>query len=383
MKKINSLLVITLLLTGCSKPVKDDPETIKRPVEEPVVEEETIPEVHSMSLLAVGDNLIHGAIYYYNNYNGTYYFNDIYENTNYMTQNADFSFINFETICGGTELGLSSYPMFNGPYEVIDGVASAGFDWLSGSSNHTMDRGEQGILNELNYIHSHYPEITITGIHDSWDDYNALKVVEVNGIKLGLLDYTYGLNGLELPEGKEYLVDLIDQNKIINDIYRLNEVSDIQLVSMHWGTEYSMGVNEQQKQLAQAMVNAGADIIIGAHPHVIEPMEYLYGSDGHQAIVYYSLGNFLSAQDEVERMLGGMASMQLSYYPQTKTLVFDEAKFIPTVNHMEGHFSFFRTYLLKDYTNELAAKHTLEGVSVERFKQLVDSVSNPEIPVEY
>ena len=273
MKLVKYVLILLLVITtGCnSKEIDDDPETILKEPEviEGIVEENVPEEVHTMSMIAVGDNLIHGAVYYYNNYNGTYYFNDIYENTNYLTQEADFAFINFETICGGTELGLSSYPMFNGPYEVIDGVASAGFDWLSGSSNHTMDRGEQGILNELNYIHTNYPDITITGIHDSLEDYQSLKVVEVNGIKVGLLDYTYGLNGIELPAGKEYLVDQIDETKILNDLHRLNEVSDIQLVSMHWGTEYSMDVNEEQKHLAQAMVDAGADIIIGTHPHVI------------------------------------------------------------------------------------------------------------------
>ena len=132
----------------------------------PVVKSEEKDDIRDVSFVAVGDNLIHGAIFYYNaKGDGTYDFKDIYEHTNRYTRKADIAYINQETICGGTELGLSHYPSFNGPYEVLDAVADAGFDWMAASSNHTLDAGVQGILNQLAYMKEHHPDIRVTGSH--------------------------------------------------------------------------------------------------------------------------------------------------------------------------------------------------------------------------
>lgn len=344
-------------------------------------------EIYQASFLAVGDNIIHSTIYRYNQQSdGSYDFKDVYQYTKELTESADFSYINMETICAGVEYELSNYPQFNGPVEVIDAVADAGFDWLSASSNHSYDRREKGILAQLKYTRSHHPELIMTGLHDSYEDSQQCQVVDVKGIKVGLLSYTYGLNGFTLPEGKEYLVDLIDKDKMKADMERIKEVSDIQMVSMHWGIEYQFEPTETQKELAQYLSDLGADVIIGTHPHVIQPVEYLTGKDGNQTLVMYSLGNFLSAQDENRCMLGGMMTWNIEFNKTQNVITIKDVKFLPTVTQIEGRYQVHRTYALKDWNDELGQKHTLStryGQTVTRqyFIDLVHDVIGDEIEI--
>ena len=184
------------------------------------------------------------------------------------------------------------------------------------------------------------------------------------------------------------MIDLIDKDKIRSDVEKLKKVSDVQIVSMHWGTEYSFEPNEEQKELAQLLSDLGVDVIIGEHPHVIQPMDYVTGKDGNKTLVIYSLGNFLSAQDDHENMLGGMARWTLSYNKANGDISFKNVEFLPTVTHIEGNFSFFRTYALKDYTNELAARHTLttqyqQDNTREYYISLTNKVMNDKVKIVY
>lgn len=382
MKKLVSICMALLLLSACTSTTEKQVEKKKATVNKK-------DEIVDVNFTAVGDNLIHGAIYYYNNNgDGTYNFTDIYEHTNAYTQAADIAYINQETICGGTELGLSTYPSFNGPYDVLDAVNSAGFDWVAASSNHTLDAGIQGILNQLNYLKENYPDIKVTGSHRTKEESQQTQVIERNGIKIGILGYTYGLNGYQIPEGKEYMIDLIDKDKIKNDVEKLKKVSDVQAVSMHWGTEYSFVPNEEQEDLAQFLSDLGVDVIIGEHPHVIQPMDYVTGKNGNKTLVIYSLGNFLSAQDDHDNMLGGMAQFTISYNKTTKEVTFKDVAFLPTITYISGNFEHYRTYVLKDYTNDLAATHTLttmygQDMTREYFINKVNEVMNDKIKIIY
>lgn len=387
MKKLWILCSCLFIICGCSATEEEKPADTKK--EDTAVVSEQKDDIREVTFTAVGDNLIHGAIYYYNNNgDGTYNFKDIYENTNKYTQTADIAYINQETICGGTELGLSTYPSFNGPYDVLDAVNDAGFDWIAASSNHSLDAGIQGILNQLNYLKKNYPDIKVTGSHRTKEESLQTQVIERNGVKIGILGYTYGLNGYQIPEGKEYMIDLIDKQKIQSDVEKLKKVSDVQAVSMHWGTEYSFEPNEEQKDLAQFLCDLGVDVIIGEHPHVIQPMDYVTGKDGNKTLVIYSLGNFLSAQDDHENMLGGMARFTLSYNAATKDVSFRDVEFLPTVTYIGGNFEHYRTYALKDYTDELAAQHTLtiqknQDMTRDYFIKLTKSVMNDKIKLVY
>ena len=353
-------LMVALLLSGCQRSVQPKQE----PIEEEVVEAD-----QKVRFLAVGDNLIHGLIYASGAQpDGTYQFDSMYARTADTIAAADIAYINQETICGGTELGLQSYPTFNSPYEILDSVAAAGFDWISTSSNHSMDVGEEGILSQLSHLEE-LPQLIQTGTNASADEAKEYKVIEKNGVKIGLLSYTYGLNGFALPDGKEYLVNLIDEDRIREDMKALNQISDVQVVSMHWGVEYQFEENEEQRALAQLLSDEGADVIIGTHPHVLQPMEVLKGEEGNETLVMYSLGNFVSAQDVNSRMLGGMAKWTLVYHPSDKSVSFKNICFEPTVMYFDPSGTDVQVYPLSEYTDDTGASHYLSAYGQDMSKQ--------------
>ena len=344
-----------------------------------------VPEIKTATFAAVGDNLIHLTVYLTHRLaDGSYNFDDVYAPVAPYIKEVDVAYINQETVCGGSELGLSDYPCFNSPHEILDAVDKAGFDWLNTASNHTFDVGEAGILSQLDYLQK-LDGLIQTGTQASQEDAETATVIEVNDIKLGLASYTYGLNGFVTPAGKEYLVNLIDRDKIKADIEKLNQLSDVQMVSMHWGTEYSHEPNAEQTELAQFLSDLGVDVIVGAHPHVVEPTTFITGAQGNKTLVIYSLGNFLSAQDEPPRMLGEMARWSISFNPSNKEVTFDNIEILPTVTQIYPGYSGFAVYLLKDYTDELASQHMLasRGLSRSYLIDLAQNVFGDEFPVIY
>ena len=347
-----SILIKSILTT----PEKE--EEIIPTITPTAIPEVIVEEPKSFTFIGVGDNLYHGALYYRQRMAGNgYNFDTYYDGTREYSENADLAYINMETICNGDEhYELSSYPLFNGPKEVIDAVYNAGFDWWSISSNHSLDTGVNGLLEQLNTIHEKYPDIITTGSHTSLEDKNTPIVKEINGIKVGFLGYTYGLNGLIVPEDKEWLVSMINKDQMKIDMEALSKVSDIQMVAMHWGVEYSTSISEEQKDLTKYLNELGAEVIIGTHPHVIEPAE-IYHGENQDTLVYYSLGNYTSAQDAAPRMVGGMASFTVNYDPNTFETSFTDVKFIPTVTWFDGGFNDWKTYTLADYNNDLYATH--------------------------
>lgn len=338
--------------------------------------------------MAVGDNLIHGAIYYDSWVrHGEYTFDEIYEPIKDYVQSKDVAYINQETILGGTQLGLSHYPQFNSPQEIGDALVNAGFDWIASCSNHSMDQYEPGIIECLNYW-DQYPEIVTTGLNRSQQEADEDKFIERNGITFGVLGYTYGTNGIPLPEGKEYLVDHYSVEQLTEDVNRIKEKCDAVLVSMHWGYEYHTVPNEEQLAFAQLCADLGVTVVIGEHPHVIQPMEWVEGKEGNQTLVIYSLGNFLSAQDSAINMLGGCASFDIRKSGETGEVTVENVEFLPTITHFETNFSKFKTYLLKDYTEELASQHGLnfyEGEKITRqyFIDLTEEIMSDTFDITY
>ncbi len=331
----------------------------------------------SFTFVGVGDNLYHEAMYWYQNQkNGYYDFDSYYEMTNKYTQNADLAYINFETLCIGEEYELSGYPTFNGPKEILSSVNKAGFDWWSLSSNHSLDRGAEGLLAQIDLIRDKYPNVITTGSHSSRKDKKRTLVKEINGIKVGFLGYTYGLNGFNLPEDKPWLVDLIDKKQMKKDMEALSKVSDVQMVSMHWGNEYQTEPTKEQEDLANYLNELGAEVVIGSHPHVIEPAKIIKGKK-QDTLVYYSLGNYTSAQDMDITMVGGMASFTLNYDSKTKTTSFTDTKFIPLITWFDVGYNTWKTYSIEDYNDSLAQTHNLASeydLSKEWVQQFVQSV---------
>ena len=263
---------------------------------------------YSLKLFMVGDALIHSGVYMdAEKPDGTYDFKPMLANLKPIISKYDLAYYNQETILGGKELGYSSYPMFNSPDEVGDAFIDAGFDLVSLATNHTMDKREIGVLNSVKYWKSKKNVVT-SGQWDSWDERNKVRIYEKNNIKYAFFSYTTWTNGLNPPVGKEYLTNIYSDDKAKEDIEKVRDKVDVVLVAMHWGTEYSLGVSYDQEKIANYLSELGVDVIIGAHPHVVEPVEFI--NDG-KTFVIYSLGNFISDQDGTERLTGLMSEITI------------------------------------------------------------------------
>ena len=261
----------------------------------------------SISLIMAGDNLINDKLYNAaKKGDGSYDFKSMYSYIKDIVKNYDLAYYNQETILGGSEIGVSSYPAFNSPYEVGDATIDTGFNLVSLATNHTLDRGEKAIINSLNYWNNKSNVLT-SGSYLSNNDRNKVNIKEVNNITYTMLNYTYGTNGIKVPEGKEYLVNIWPctgnnpdndtkyqeyKEVVKKDILRVRDKVDLLIVAMHFGVEYTHVPTKYQIDMAEFLSSLGVDIIIGTHPHVIMPITYI-----NDTLVIYSLGNFLSAQD--------------------------------------------------------------------------------------
>jgi len=342
-------------------------------------------EDKEVSLIMAGDNLLHmPLIKNAETENGTYNFDSLYEDLLPYFKNADISVIVQETVLGGESLGYSGYPMFNSPQQVGDAIKNAGFDVVLHATNHTLDRGSKGVENTLEYWKTH-PEITVLGINESFEKQDEIHYIAKNGIKFALLNYTDSTNGIPLPSGKEYLVNVVDEEKIIKDLTIAEANADFTIVFMHWGVEYSFTESTSQSRLAELMCENGADLIMGSHPHVIEPVKWIESQNGNKALVFYSLGNYVSRQKEVENLLGILGGVTICREDDKKAYI-KQATVIPTVTHYNFNSRGFKVYPLKQYTDELASAHGVSQfdgkVSVERFENIFYSVFKDSDTVE-
>ncbi len=315
----------------------------------------------SVNLIAVGDMLLHGGIH--NSAlqaDGSYNYAHVFEHTKDRIAAADIAVANQEVILGGVELGVSSYPQFNSPQDFGDALVDAGFDVILHASNHTMDKDTVAVLNTIHFWKEKHPDITFLGINENQEERDTIRIVEKDGIKIAMLNYTYGLNGFSLPSGKPYLVNLMDEahkTEIAEDLKKAREEADFVIVYPHWGTEYVLEATDEQKQWAQFFADNGADLIIGTHPHVVEPVEWITASDGRQTLVYYSLGNYISIQYYNYSMLGGFAEVTITK-DSSGTYISDyDMDFL--VTHYTAGRTEMTTYFLSDYTDELASRHAI------------------------
>lgn len=347
-----------------SEPVTEESGEV---VESTVIPEE--PEEKKIQLMMVGDNLLHmGIINTGKQADGTYNYDFLFNGIQDFLAEAEIKMINQETIFGGNQLGFSGYPMFNSPTEVGDAIVKAGFNVVLHSSNHAADKGIDGLLHNVNYW-KQYPEMTVLGIHEK--DESAIKVINIEGIDFAILNYTYSTNTEILPEAVRGNVDMLckyDETgrlsftelnpQVLTDIAAAKEMADVVVVCPHWGREYTTVPSVYQENFAKQMTEAGADIIIGTHPHVIQPMEWITADNGNQALCYYSLGNYVSTQKQALCMLEAMAWITFTIVEDEITIDVENTGVLPLVCHYTANPVRLKdVYLLEDYTEEQAAAH--------------------------
>jgi len=281
----------------------------------------------SATLAAVGDILIHDTVYLDAKTKKGYDFKPMFEPIKKYIEKADIAFANQESLTAGKELQLSGYPTFNGPKTVADAVKWVGFDIVNMANNHTLDRGEAGVKKSINY----WENLGIEYIGANLSPQSKrVKILKRDNIKFGFLGYTYGTNGIPTPEGKDYLVNRIDIDQITKDIKKAKQRSDLVVVSLHFGTQYQTKPNYNQQKITKQLSQAGADIILGHHPHVLQPIRWIKNKDNEKTLVAYSLGNFLSGQIGTKRNIGGILKLKAVKNKKTNQTKIKKVDFIPT-----------------------------------------------------
>lgn len=348
-------------------------ESVSEP--ESVSESEPFPE-YDITLMAVGDNLMHmGVVYTGKQQDGSFDYSFLYKGISEFLENADIKIINQETILGGNERGFSGYPYFNSPTEVGDAIAQSGFNVVLHASNHAADQGTEGLIACADFWDK-YPDVLMTGIYADKEKVGEIPLLTIDGITFSILNYTYGPNMEILPKSLEGHLNLLcdyDSNtnqmdfttlnpNVLTDIQKSKELANVVIVCPHWGTEYVTQPSSYQQEFAMQMTEAGADLIIGTHPHVVQQVEWITAENGNRALCFYSLGNYVSTQKDGISMLEALAWVTFHVDENGITISEDKTGAIPLVCHYTSNpVRLQNIYLLEDYTAELAASHGIHS----------------------
>lgn len=392
MKRIICLaisVILTITLCSCENSNKEDetafvmetfPETTEATTEPP----ENIPEDSIVHIVAAGDNLIHSSIYNQakrRSQDDGYDFDFAYKHIEPLIEGCDIGILNQETIIANDMLEPSDYPRFNSPTQVGDKMISLGFNAFCHANNHILDRGEEGLLYTLDYWDS--TNQLVYGAYRNEQELQNIKTKTINGIKFSFLGFTDHTNGLYLPQDSDaVIVDTEETDKMKQLIQKANSTSDVVIVSVHWGNEYWNEVTDIQKNLARDFTNWGADIILGTHPHAVQTMEYIDNIEGKQAFVAYSLGNFISAMDKANTMVGLVLDLDVVRNGQSGDISIENVKAKPVITHYGYNYSNIEVYPYYEYNDDLASKHGLN--SKEEFSmEVIDNILNTYIPKEF
>ncbi len=367
--------------------------TVEFPTE-PTTEDPALQEA-SVHFLAVGDNLVQKRVYQSAQAHAAdgeeYNFNYCYRSVADKVAAADIAYINQETIMANDEYEISGSNFnFNSPTAVGDELVDLGFDVICMANNHALDKGTGGLSATLDYWDGKLSEadsLRVIGCYRDYQDMCDYRISEVNGMTIGYLAYTEHINGYSLPSDSEMEIPLTSQTDLIEEqIKELDGMVDAVIVSAHWGLEDTHTVSDAVKELAADMIEWGADVIIGTHSHTLQTMEYVTRSDGTQGFVFYSLGNFISAQTDSFNMVGGMAEFDLKRADGAVTV--ENVTVTPVITHYDdGSLSNLRVYPYYQYTDDLVAGHGLPyspwGTAKTWSWSVIDQIITANVPEEY
>lgn len=296
--------------------------------------EVSVPEdsVLTVTLCFTGDLMCHSTQFNYANVGAdTFDFTGVYTEVKTFLSESDFTVGNLETVVAGKNKGYSGYPYFNAPDDFIYALKDAGFDLLITANNHALDQGWDGVKRTIEIINDN--QLYQTGTFVSKEDRDSVRIFEINSITIAFLAYSENTNGLPIPKGKDFAINLIDEELMKNDIVKAREKNvDVVLVHLHFGREYLREPDDYQKQIVNKIIEYGADIIIGGHPHVIQPVNFFKTNNAEldSGFVAYSLGNFVSNQRWRYSDAGLILNIQISKNILTDSIYIREVNYLPT-----------------------------------------------------
>ena len=317
-----------------------------------------------VNMSVIGDIMCHNSQYKDAYKNGIYDFSYVFEDVKTYLQSSDISIGNLETTFAGSQKGYSSYPNFNTPEILAQNLKNVGIDVLSTANNHSLDSGYSGLESTIDYLD--FVGIAHTGTFKSEEARNQILFQEINGLKIAFLSYTYGTNGISIPKGKEYCINLIDKELIKQHIeLAKQEKPDVICVNMHWGIEYQNLPNSEQTDLANFLFENGVDIILGSHPHVLQPMENkkITLSDGTEKNVFviYSLGNFMSGQDKENTRNSIILNFDIIKDGTTNNISIENISYVPIYTFT---FPKYKNYKVLDIEKAIKKYESGEDISI-------------------
>lgn len=370
------------LTISASESIPEDESITETGKTESDISEETETKDKVVSFLACPDNIIHPSVFidainraaekngktpsYSSLKTAEYDFAPIYENVAEDIAKADISFVNVETMIGGNKNGISGFPTFNTPEAAGETLWNLGFDIFNVAHNHMLDSGNDKYLINCNDFFAKKGG-TVIGFYENEAATDNITIVEKEGIKIAFLTYTYGTNGINLPAGSKTYIPYFNEALIKKQVALAKEQADLIIVSAHWGNEDTYQPNSYQRTYAQQLIDLGVDVILGMHPHVIQPMKWMDNGDGGKTLLVYSLGNFISGMQDGFNMLGGTLGFDIIKDADSGKVSINNVVFNPIVTHYtkpgrgaistDTGYRNFKIYYVEDYTEELAAKH--------------------------
>ncbi|MDR0514568.1 MAG: CapA family protein, partial [Coriobacteriaceae bacterium] len=321
------------------------------PPDDGTIADGAAPSEQRVSFVAVGDNLPDITLASYADAcagvpdDGLYDYNPLYRPIKPYIEAADLAYIDFETHAGGNDIGPRGYPSFNTTDTMVDAVYDTGFDLIASATNHCYDWG-QSALDHSRALWMQKP-VLFAGTASTPEEAAVIPTREKNGIVFSFLNYTYGVNGYQEEDIPSWAVNYMHEDRIREDVARARESSDVVIVAMHWGTENLTEADENQRSYAQILADSGADLVLGSHPHVIGPVEWVEGSQGNKTLVAYSLGNFISHHETPDYLNELEGMLQCEFVKDQGTVRIENVAWVPLVNHSEE--GAYAVYPLKDY----------------------------------
>ncbi len=291
------------------------------------------PQDITINMAVVGDIMCHTTNFHdaYDDTNDTYNFSKVFVDIQDYIKNADLAIGNLETTFAGKDVGYTGYPTFNTPEQLAKNISDIGIDVVSTANNHSLDKRYDGLVHTLDELDK--VGLSHTGTYRSKEEQDTILVKNINGITFAFLSFTYGTNGIPVPSDKTYCVNLIDETLILDQISKAKSLNpDVICVNMHWGDEYKLVQNSTQEDLAKLLFSNGVDIILGSHPHVLQPMEkrtiLLEDGTTKEGFLIYSLGNFMSGQVIENTRNSIILQLQITKHADNKISI-DSYNYVP------------------------------------------------------
>lgn len=357
-------------------------EAQKQKQEEAVVSE---PEITTATVLAVGDNLVQPSLLASGqSESGAWNYDSVYDNLRSDIQAADIAIVNQETPFTADHNAVSGTAPYATPTEVGDALVNVGFNVVTSATALIDDNGTSMLDETLNYWSSQQPDVALVGIHDSQSTAEP-EITEINGIKIAFLNYTFPTYSSQSDSGQN-MVDTFNTTEVAAAIQKARASADCIIFSANWGKAEEPMPTEYEKEWANFLMEQGVDVVIGTNPNVLQPYGYLTDDAGHNMLIYYSLGNFVTGQETLKQLLGGMASftIQKTTEGDQTSIEIQDATLTPLVMHYSYDNKEYRPYKLSEYTDALASAHSVresigDEFSLENLQTKYDEIMSMNV----